>query len=76
MPSTSYRVNGMTCHHCVRAVKDEVGSLPGVSKVEVELVEGGASTVTVTSAAPLSLEEVTTAVQEAGYTIYGLSALG
>jgi copper chaperone CopZ len=65
----------MTCHHCVRAVKDEVGGLDGVSAVEVDLVEGGVSTVTVTSAAPLPDEEVATAIGEAGYTLAPPNAL-
>jgi copper chaperone CopZ len=57
----------MTCHHCVRAVQDEVGSLDGVTAVDVDLVQDGVSTVTVTSATPLDDAEVAEAVGEAGY---------
>jgi copper chaperone CopZ len=69
MPTTEYRVSGMTCHHCVRAVIDEVGALDGVTSVSVDLVEGGISTVAVTSTAPLDQAAVVEAVDEAGYAL-------
>ena len=71
--TVTYRVTGMTCGHCVAAVKDEVGGLDGVTDVDVALVEGGESTVRVTSAAPLAADEVREAVDEAGYTLVGTS---
>ena len=66
---TRYRVTGMTCDHCVAAVTEEVGALDGVTGVEVDLVAGGTSTVTVTSTAPLPTEAVAAAVDEAGYSL-------
>jgi copper chaperone len=30
----------MTCEHCVRAVTTEIGKIPGVSSVEVDLASG------------------------------------
>lgn len=30
-------VNGMSCEHCVRAVKGAVGALDGVDRVDVDL---------------------------------------
>ena len=69
-PSTAtYHVTGMTCDHCVAAVHQEVSALDGVTGVQVALVAGGVSEVTVTSAAPLDLGDVRTAVDEAGYTL-------
>lgn len=65
--TTTYRVVGMTCGHCVKAVTEELSALPGVSDVGVELVKGGLSTATVTSAEPLSEEAVRAAIDEAGY---------
>lgn len=65
--TTTFAVSGMTCGHCVAAVTDEVGGLDGVSRVDVKLVEGGDSLVTVTSDRPLPTEEVRAAVEEAGY---------
>jgi copper chaperone CopZ len=74
MTTTRYLVDGMTCDHCVKAVQQEVGALPDVTDVAVELVAGGTSTVTVDSAAPLSDEQVREAVEEAGYTVVGHAA--
>ncbi len=66
MASTTYAVSGMTCEHCVRAVTGELSDLGGVSGVNVELVPGGQSRVTVTSHAPLPEEAVRAALDEAG----------
>jgi copper chaperone CopZ len=57
----------MTCQHCVNSVTEELTQLPGVSKVDVFLVSGGASTVQVTSDAELDRDAVQVAVEEAGY---------
>lgn len=65
---TTYQVSGMTCSHCVNAVQTEVGQLPGVTQVEVDL---GSGAVTVTSEAPLDEAAVRAAVDEAGYTLVG-----
>ena len=50
--SEEYRVTGMTCSHCVATVIEEVSAVSGVGSVSVELVVGGESLVTVTSAEP------------------------
>ena len=67
--TANYSVSGMTCSHCVAAVTDEVGRLAGVSAVDVDLNAGGDSRVTVTSKAPLPVDAVRTAVDEAGYAL-------
>lgn len=67
MTTTSVRVSGMTCEHCVNAVTEELQALDGVEQVEVDLVTGGTSTVTVTSQTPLDHAAVRAAVDEAGY---------
>ncbi len=64
MATTTYRVQGMTCAHCVSSVSSEVGALPGVSQIDVDLSTGA---VTVTSDAPLDAGAVRAAVEEAGY---------
>lgn len=66
MTTVIYRVTGMTCEHCVRAVSEELKSLTGVSDVTVRLEPGGESAVTVTSDAPLPAEAVAAALDEAG----------
>ena len=69
MTTTTINVSGMTCGHCVNAVTEELQALDGVQGVEVDLVAGGTSTVTVTSAEPLPEEAVKAAVDEAGYVV-------
>jgi len=66
MTSSMYQVTGMTCEHCVRAVTEELESMPGVSAVTVTLVPGGESAVTVTSDATLATDAVAAALDEAG----------
>ena len=68
MTTTTYTVQGMTCGHCVSAVSAEVGALPGVSNVEVDLATG---IVRVTSEMPLETGAVRAAVDEAGYELVG-----
>lgn len=66
MSETTYTVTGMTCDHCVRSVKAEVGKLPGVTAVDVDLSTGR---VRVESEQPLENDAVETAVEEAGYEV-------
>ena len=62
--TTAYRVDGMTCGHCVNAVTSEITKLAGVAGVDVDLETGKVS---VTSGAPLDREALRAAVDEAGY---------
>jgi copper chaperone CopZ len=66
MTTETYSVTGMTCGHCAHAVTTELKALDGVDDVNVDLVAGGTSTVTVTSAAPLEETQVAEALDEAG----------
>ena len=68
MSTSSYTVNGMTCEHCVRAVSSEVGQVPGVNGVSVDLASGR---VTVTSEGPVDDAAIGAAVDEAGYEMVG-----
>jgi copper ion binding protein len=60
----TYQVTGMTCGHCVAAVEREVGDIAEVTGVQVDLPSGE---VTVTSIRPLTHDEITAAIDEAGY---------
>jgi len=60
----SYQGVGMTCGHCVAAVEREVGAIEGVTGVAVDLPTGG---VVVTSTRPIAHDEMTAAIDEAGY---------
>ncbi len=64
--TTVVHVVGMTCGHCEAAVRQEVGQLPGVTDVVVDLASGG---VTVTSRAELDQAALAAAVDEAGYVL-------
>jgi copper chaperone len=64
--TTHYTVTGMTCAHCVTAVTEEVSAVAGVTHVDVDLATGA---LTVTSDAEPSLDEVSRAVDEAGYAL-------
>jgi copper chaperone len=64
MTEATYSVNGMTCDHCVRAVQSEVGKVPGVASVSVDL---GSGSVTVVSEEPVDAAAVKAAIEEAGY---------
>ena len=66
MATNTFKVTGLTCGHCVSAVKEEVGELAGVHNVDVELVKGGESVVTVTADADVSREAFVDALKEAG----------
>ena len=66
MTTQTYAITGMTCGHCVGAVTSELEALPGVTAVEVDLDSASAR---VTSDAPLELDAVRAAVDEAGYTL-------
>lgn len=63
----TYLVNGMTCEHCVGAVRSEISAIDGVTGVDIDLVAGGTSKVTVTGEA--TDEQIAAAVDEAGYAL-------
>jgi copper chaperone len=64
--TTEYVVTGMTCAHCVAAVSEEVGGLPGVTDVDVDLTSGA---LRVVSDAAVPFADIERAVDEAGYTV-------
>ncbi|KTF03532.1 heavy metal transporter [Trueperella bernardiae] len=64
--STTVKVNGMTCNHCVAHVTEELMELPGVDAVDVTLDPKGTSEVRVTTSAEVSDEALRGAVDEAG----------
>jgi copper chaperone len=56
-------VQGMTCDHCVRSVREEVSAVHGVTSAEVDLASGRLSVL----GEGFTDEAVRTAVAEAGY---------
>ncbi|MEU7986584.1 heavy-metal-associated domain-containing protein [Streptosporangium canum] len=67
MSVTTYTVTGMTCGHCVSSVKEEVGEVPGVTGVDVDLQSGRVDV----SGDPLDDAAVRAAIAEAGYEVAG-----
>ncbi|PZG20915.1 heavy-metal-associated domain-containing protein [Nonomuraea aridisoli] len=70
MSTTTFTVKGMTCGHCVSSVKEEVGEVAGVTKVDVDLASG---LLTVDSDGPVDPARIAAAVEEAGYELAGRS---
>ncbi len=66
MTTSTYGITGLTCGHCASAVTEEVSEIDAVTDARVELVAGGTSTLTVTSAAPVAREDLVAAIAEAG----------
>jgi copper chaperone CopZ len=62
--TATYHVEGMTCGHCANSVNQEISALPGVCGVTVDLPTGQ---VTVHSDREMGREEISAAVDEAGY---------
>jgi len=61
----TFSVPGMTCGHCEAAVKQEVGGVPGVTNVEVDL---GSKDVIVTGTG-LDRDALVAAIDEAGFAV-------
>lgn len=71
MTTQTFQVEGMTCSHCVAAVTAELTALAPGADVDVVLGDGVPSTVTITTPAPLTGEQVAAALDEAGgYTLH------
>lgn len=67
MEKVILQVEGMSCEHCVKAVKGAVGALPGVGSVTVDLK---AKTVTVDyDPAQCKPEGIKTEIEDQGYDV-------
>ena len=58
------KVKGMSCGHCVRAVKKALEEIEGVGNVNVDLMKGEA---TFEESAPVSAEIIKEKIAKAGY---------
>ena len=63
--TSTYSVPGISCRHCRVAITGEVGRLPGIAAVEVDL---GAKRVTVSGPA-VDDTAVRNAIDDAGYDV-------
>ncbi|GGL25249.1 heavy-metal-associated domain-containing protein [Planomonospora parontospora] len=64
--TVTYTVAGMTCGHCVSSVTEEIGAVPGVTGVDVDLATGRVS---VDGDGPIDAAAIAAAVAEAGYEV-------
>lgn len=64
MTTTTVTVRGMTCDHCVAAVRDEISQIADVTDVAADLTSGE---VVIASGSPLDEAALRAAVDEAGY---------
>jgi len=66
MKKSILNVEGMSCNHCVMAIKKTVGAIQGVESVDVNL-DGG--TVSVQHGDGVNMEQLKEAIQGAGYDV-------
>ncbi len=66
MKELELKIEGMTCEHCVRTVRNALSSVEGVSKVEVFLDEGKAI---VELEKDVPFKDLKRAVEEWGYRV-------
>ncbi len=65
MNTLTLSVPGMTCGHCEAAVKQEVGAVPGVTGVEVDLDTKDVAV----SGTDLDRDAIVAAIDEAGFDV-------
>ena len=68
METRSITVTGMSCDHCARAVRAEIGKLPGVAEIDVDVAVGR---VRITGQSLPGDAALRDAVEEAGYEFAG-----
>ena len=64
MTTTQFQVTGMTCGHCEKSVREEVGEIAGVTDIQVSAQTGK---LVVTADGEVDDAKVIAAVEEAGY---------
>ena len=67
MATTTLKVQGMTCNHCVMRVAKALKAVPGVQDAKVDLQK--AEAVIAYDAEAVSPEKLSTTVVEAGYKV-------
>jgi len=65
-------IEGMSCGHCVKHVKEALSELNGVSNVDVNL---DSKTAILESAADITDEDIKSAVDDAGYDVVAIETL-
>jgi copper chaperone len=68
MSTVTVTGSGMSCGHCATSIREEVGNIPGVKAIDVDLKTGE---VIVDSESPIETRTIKDAVEEAGYQLAG-----
>jgi copper chaperone len=69
MEKKTLKVEGMSCEHCVKAVNNALGGLPGLADVTVDLKSGTVSFGF--DPAKTALSKIEAAITEEGYEVVG-----
>ena len=64
--TSTIKIKGMSCQHCVMAVTKALQEVPGLSRVNVDLQNGSA---TLEHGRPIDMNLVKSAVEREGYQI-------
>lgn len=71
----SYSVTGLSCSGCVNSLTKQLHELEAISDVEIDLVSGAASRVTITLTTSVEDSVVQGVITEAGYAVVGCAAV-
>ncbi|HEY8348032.1 MAG TPA: cation transporter [Symbiobacteriaceae bacterium] len=66
--TSTVKISGMSCNHCVAAVKSALKDLPGIKSLEVKVGEA-----VIETEGALDVEAVKNAIAEAGYEVVSIS---
>lgn len=65
-------VEGMSCGHCVKHVKEALSELNGVTSVEVDLA---AKSAILEAVSEVKDEDISFAIEDAGYEVVGIEVI-
>ncbi|GAE31974.1 copper chaperone CopZ [Halalkalibacter hemicellulosilyticus] len=72
MEQKTLSVKGMSCGHCVSSIKENVGELGGVSKVNVDLQR--AKVAVQYDADQVTVDSIKEVIEEQGYDVEGIES--
>ena len=65
MAETKMAIEGMSCQHCVMAVKKALGGVPGILESDIQL----GSAVVKYDESKINNEDIEASIEKAGYTV-------
>jgi len=63
----TFNVEGMSCMHCVNAIRNSVKTLPGIIKVDVDMA--GKKVAVEHESDKVNIEKIKDKIQDAGYEV-------